>query len=73
MPRRRKDHPEVPMSREELADACNLYLADKCDPDGPITANLIGKIEQGVNTWPRGPRREAFKAVLGVQTNSEIG
>ncbi|WP_281901099.1 hypothetical protein, partial [Phytohabitans aurantiacus] len=49
------------------------YLADKCDPDGPITANLIGKIEQGVNTWPRGPRREAFKAVLGVQTNSEIG
>jgi hypothetical protein len=65
--------PEAPMSREEFADACNQYLADKPDPDGPITANHIDKIERGVNTWPRLLRREAYRAVLGVQTNAEIG
>ncbi|MEJ3743116.1 hypothetical protein WEI85_07505 [Actinomycetes bacterium KLBMP 9797] len=65
--------PEAPMSREEFADACNQYLADKCDPDGPVTANHIGKIEQGVVTWPRPLRRQAYRAVLGVENDAEIG
>ena len=42
-----------PMSRQELADAVNRYLADKQDPDGPVPANHVGKLEQGLYTWPR--------------------
>ncbi len=61
-----------PMSRAEFAEAANKLLPS-CDPDGPITANHIGKIEQGITTWPRAPRRMAFRAVLGVRTDAEIG
>ncbi|MEJ3743118.1 XRE family transcriptional regulator [Actinomycetes bacterium KLBMP 9797] len=61
------------MSRQELADEVNRYLQDRGDPDGPVTANQLGKLEQGVNTWPRALRREAYRAVLGVATDAELG
>jgi hypothetical protein len=60
------------MSREELADLVN-QLDDGSDPDGPVTANHVGKLERGVNTWPRAPRRAAYRAALQVATDAEIG
>ncbi len=62
-----------PMSRQELADAVNRYLADKQDPDGPVTANHVGKLEQGLYTWPRALRRQAYRAILGASTDAELG
>jgi tetratricopeptide (TPR) repeat protein len=61
------------MSRQELADAVNRYLADKQDPDGPVTANHVGKLEQGLYTWPRALRRQAYRAVLGAASDAQLG
>jgi hypothetical protein len=61
------------MSRQELADAVNAYLAGTNDPDGPVTANHVGKLEQGTNTWPRALRRQAYRAILGATTDAELG
>jgi hypothetical protein len=39
-----------------------------------LDANYIGKLEQGTIRWPREPdRRTAFRAVLGVDTDAELG
>jgi hypothetical protein len=56
-------------SRQALAEAVNslvpaAYL---------VTANDIGKIERGEVTWPRGPRREAFRRALRVADDRDIG
>jgi len=65
--------PGTIMSREEFADECNKWLADKPDPDGPITANTMAKIEQGRTTWPRLWRRRAFRAITGAATDADLG
>lgn len=66
-----------PMSRQELADAVNAYLVDKNDEryrrEATLDANHIGKLERGVHRWPNTFRREAFRNVLGVAADSEIG
>lgn len=56
-------------SREALADATNTYLA----PGFLVTPNDIGKIERGVVTFPRKPRRDAFRKALRVETDALIG
>ncbi|MFF5291907.1 hypothetical protein [Paractinoplanes globisporus] len=56
-------------TREALADAVNAHLA----PAFLITAADIGKIERGVVTFPRSPRRAAFRTVFGVAADAEIG
>jgi len=61
------------MGREEFADECNKWLADKPDLDGPITSNTIAKIEQGRTTWPRLWRRRAFRAIAGAATDADLG
>lgn len=61
-----------PMSREELADEANRHLRTN-DVDGPITADLISRIEQGRTAWPRAPRRGALRKALKVTTDAEIG
>ncbi|MEV0391767.1 hypothetical protein [Polymorphospora rubra] len=61
------------MSRQELADAINEYLADRSAPDGPIDRQQISRMERGHTRWPRAPRREAFRAVLGAKTDAELG
>jgi hypothetical protein len=38
-----------------------------------LTANYIGKLEQGVIRWPGKVYREALRAVLGVSTDSALG
>ena len=54
------------MSRQEVADAVNRYLARKGYNEADIDANYVGKLERGEHRWPRDSRREAFRAVLGA-------
>ncbi len=56
-------------TREALADAANAHLGAAF----VLSANDIGKIERGVVTWPRPPRRAAFRKVLNVETDAELG
>jgi transcriptional regulator with XRE-family HTH domain len=57
------------LTRKQLADEVNQHL-----PAGnTIDATDIGRIERGQVTWPRADRREAFRMVLGVTSDSAIG
>jgi hypothetical protein len=61
------------MSRQELAEAVNAYLSEKYDAKATLDENDVGKLERGENRWPRERRREAFRAVLHVRTDQELG
>ena len=66
-----------PMSRQELADAANAYLAaldgERRGHEATLDGNLIGKLERGLHRWPSECRREAFRYVLKVETDGELG
>ncbi|MGH8571573.1 MAG: XRE family transcriptional regulator [Gammaproteobacteria bacterium] len=64
------------LSRQELAELVNAWVFEHTEDHRVIEldANYIGKLEQGVIRWPREPeRRAAFRAVLGVATDAELG
>ena len=62
-----------PMSRQELADAVNAYLWDAHRVKQNFDETDIGRLERGEIRWPGKLRREAFRAVLGVTGDSQIG
>jgi hypothetical protein len=62
-----------PMSRQELADAVNAYLWHTYKATSNWDETDIGRLERGETRWPGKQRREAFRAVLQAQTDSEIG
>jgi hypothetical protein len=66
-----------PMSRAELADACNQYVAAL--RPGPsagqwagMTASHVGSYERGEIRWPNADYRAALRTVLGA-TDAELG
>ncbi|MDG4790160.1 XRE family transcriptional regulator [Micromonospora sp. WMMD1102] len=61
----------LPMSRRELADAINAYLAGRTR--SVIDAKQIGKMEQGKHRWPGALRREAFRVILNADSDQELG
>jgi tetratricopeptide (TPR) repeat protein len=61
------------MSRQELADGVNARLAPDHPDEATLDANHVGKLERGVHRWPSRPRRDAFRHVLGVETDAELG
>ncbi|MCP2163918.1 XRE family transcriptional regulator [Goodfellowiella coeruleoviolacea] len=63
-----------PLSRQELADLVNTWLWENKGRVSELDANYIGKLEQGRIRWPQDPdRRAAFRAVLRVRTDTELG
>jgi hypothetical protein len=62
-----------PMSRQELADAVNAYLWTTYQIEDRVDATDVGKYERGENRWPGAKRREAFRAVLHVRSDAELG
>ncbi|WP_229069154.1 hypothetical protein [Actinoplanes sp. DH11] len=62
-----------PMSRQELAEAINLYLWQHHQIVHQWDETDIGRLERGENRWPGRRRREAFRAVLQVAADHEIG
>jgi hypothetical protein len=66
----------TPASRSELAEQTNAWLADRTPPPRlppRIDGNYIGKIERGDIRWPGPLYREAFRAVLGVPADPDLG
>ncbi len=61
------------MSRQELADAVNSYLWETYSRTAALDGNYVGKLERGDHRWPQSIYREAFRAVLGASTDTEIG
>jgi len=64
---------EYCLSRRELADQANAWIWEHHGKKYDLNANYIGKIEQGVIRWPNALTREAFRAVLNVRKDSELG
>jgi hypothetical protein len=74
--RRRMPSPSRPdrcMSRGELAEAVNAWLHGHGVLDGDVDANYVGKLERGLHRWPRDVRRDAFRAVLAVEKDTDLG
>lgn len=80
--RRARERTESPyasgdcLSRQELAELVNTWVYEHTEDHRVIEldANYIGKLEQGTIYWPRDPdRRTGFRAVLGVETDAELG
>jgi hypothetical protein len=61
------------MSRRELAEAVSAYLWHHHQHQTSIDENYIGKLERGDHRWPNDLRREAFRAVLNVSRDAELG
>jgi hypothetical protein len=62
-----------PLSRQELADAVNAYLWTAFQVSAAIDATYVGSLELGRYRWPNARRREAFRHVLQVRTDADIG
>ncbi|MGH3980970.1 MAG: XRE family transcriptional regulator, partial [Pseudonocardiaceae bacterium] len=80
--RRARERTESPyasgdcLSRQELAELVNAWVFEHTEDHRVIEldANYIGKLEQGSIRWPQDPdRRTAFRVVLGVATDAELG
>ncbi len=78
--RRARERTESPhasgdcLSRQELAELVNAWMFEHKNSVVELDANYIGKLEQGAIRWPQDPdRREAFRAVLAVSTDAELG
>ncbi|GGN38214.1 hypothetical protein FHR83_005448 [Actinoplanes campanulatus] len=56
-------------SRQALADAVNQLVPDAYR----VSDNDIGKIERGQVTWPRQPRRDAYRQTLQARIDAELG
>ncbi len=68
-----RESPGHAMSRQEMADQLNAYLFRVTGREFGIDANYVGKLERGVIRWPQKLYRDAFRAVLGVSTDRELG
>jgi hypothetical protein len=65
-----------PLSRQELAELVNAWVYANTTPPRimALSANYVGKLENGTIGWPQDPdRRAGFRAVLGVRTDAELG
>lgn len=62
-----------PMSRQELAEAVAAYLFEHAGRVFNISAGYIGKLERGEHRWPAAHTRTALRAVLGRDTDAELG
>ncbi|MGH3824716.1 MAG: XRE family transcriptional regulator [Pseudonocardiaceae bacterium] len=66
-------YPEDCLSRQELAELANAWIWDHHHKVVELSANYIGKLEQGVIRWPGKIYREALRAILGVSTDAALG
>jgi hypothetical protein len=67
------DHPDECLSRQEVADQANAWIWEHHGKKYDLNKNYVGKIEQGVIRWPDAVRRAAFRAILKVSKDSELG
>lgn len=68
--------PRVPgasMSRQGLAEAVNAWLAEHSGRAGALDQHYIGRLERGVVRYPGRDYRSGLRAVLGVESDVELG
>ena len=65
--------PDRTMSRRELADAVNAHVYRTTGQVTAMDAHYVGRLERGLRRWPSIAYRDAFRAVLGVSTDSALG
>jgi hypothetical protein len=61
------------MSQRELAEAVNAYVFRKTERDVSLDRHDISRLERGTRRWPNPDYRAGFRAVLGVQSDAELG
>ncbi|MBP2477634.1 hypothetical protein JOF53_006506 [Crossiella equi] len=62
------------LTRKELAELVNTWVAKRDPRAVPIDHKYIGKLEQGVIRWPRDVfRREALRTILRVAEDTDLG
>ncbi|GIH09400.1 hypothetical protein Rhe02_74670 [Rhizocola hellebori] len=62
-----------PLSRQELAELVNSWIFQQTGDVVELDANYVGKLERGKIRWPCKLYRDAFRAVLHVQADGELG
>lgn len=62
-----------PMSTQEVAEAVNFWLWDTYRQQENLTYRDVAALERGDVRWPGERRRKAFRAVLGVSSDAELG
>jgi hypothetical protein len=62
-----------PMSTQEVAEAINAYLYREYEMVTSIDHRFVSRYEAGAHHWPTKYYREAFRAVLRVGTDAELG
>ncbi|MER6798655.1 ATPase, partial [Amycolatopsis mediterranei] len=68
-----KYHPGECLSRRELAELVNAYLWDHHRQRTTLDDNYVAKLERGTIRWPNARYRAAFRAVLDVRTDADLG
>lgn len=66
-------YPAECLSRQELADQVNSYLWTAYGQRVELDAGYIGKLERGVIRWPGSRYREAFRSILKVPADTDLG
>jgi len=61
------------LSRQEVAELVNEWLYDRTKKRVELDANYVGKLERGIIRWPSKQYREAFRAVLRVESDAQLG
>ncbi|GAA2692236.1 hypothetical protein [Nonomuraea recticatena] len=60
-------------SRQDLADLVNAWIYTHHQRVTCLTANYLGKLERGLVRWPQADYREALRAILGAETDADLG
>lgn len=65
--------PGASLSRQELAELVNQWIFVRHAKVVELDDNYIGKLERGVIRWPGRRYRDAFRAILRVETDAQLG
>ncbi|MGH3567901.1 MAG: hypothetical protein ACRDRH_18105 [Pseudonocardia sp.] len=61
------------LSRAELAELVNAWLWEQTGRRFGLDIHLLAKWERGKVRYPTGPYRSALRAILGAETDAELG
>lgn len=65
--------PGEPLSRQEVAELVNQWVYERHEKTVELDANYIGKLERGLIRWPQALYREALRAVLRAENDTQLG
>lgn len=61
------------MSQRELAEALTTYFFHNTTRVVPLDRHYVSRLERGTRRYPTADYRAAFRAVLGVATDADLG